>query len=476
MKVLLIEDDEEWASMFASEVKSRCDAASVTNATSRESGLRLLEKEDYSLIVLDLEIPAADNDIKISREFGITAMLSLKGLSPGTPIIFHSAYGDSSLKMLKDALANSEPRDLFGSGEKFPMLQCIDKTDVLTCLEIIKEMHNQEKRLKDSVEVWCTDSGTTLQDAEKRIIKVFARRREANKVKVTPLSGGKSSARVYALELFEQDGRCAIHAVSKIASNTSIADERRRYHLLTSLDIGAHAQFLDEVDAGSGKLFGVFYRLADSCLSLFQVLGENAAEISKVIQAIETIEKPWREGAPIKKITIGELRKSFIEDSKLRDLAIVFDWDLDAFENTEVEVRWCPQHRDLHGENVLVNSQMNPVLIDYGMTEKSSSCIDAIQLELSLITQEAGRKLCNGWPNQEQALNWAELEKYLIDCPIPTFVRSCREWMYRDSAAGRKGQLASAYAYTMRQLKYEGIDHSVILNILKSIIEAIKLL
>lgn len=468
MKILMVEDDEEWRCRFAERLRELLPSIELQYATSRETALELVDSENFDLIILDLEIPASSGDEHVSRTFGFTTMLGIKGITPGTPIIFHSAYGDQSLKMLKDSLAQSEPRDLFGTGDKFKMLDCIDKSEVLECLNQIRQLLKEETDLNNAVEVWCTPSTYRLEGFEKRLIKVFARRRGGTKVEVKPFSGGKSAAKVVGLEVIEPDGRTAILAVGKIARHQFISDEKRRYPQMTSLQPGSHAQFVDEVDAGAGKFSGIFYQLAEKSKPLFDLVREDSSAAADVVRALETIESRWCGGASLQEMTIGDLRRTFINDEKLEALDISLPFSLTDFENNRVHVRWCPQHRDLHGGNVLVNEDHVPVLIDYGMVEKAPACLDAIQLELSLITHSDGRAIVGDWPAARQAKTWTDISAYTEDCSAAAFVQACRSWALKDSAAGRKGFLATVFAYALRQLKYNDIDKDTILGILSS--------
>ena len=53
----------------------------------------------------------------------------------------------------------------------------------------------------------------------------------------------------------------------------------------------------------------------------------------------------------------------------------------------------------------------------------------------------------------DQARAWRDLDAYCVGCPVEDFVRACRAWAV-DVSAGEAELLASAYAYSMRQVKY----------------------
>jgi hypothetical protein len=72
------------------------------------------------------------------------------------------------------------------------------------------------------------------------------------------------------------------------------------------------------------------------------------------------------------------------------------------------------------------------------------------------------------WPSIEQAAHWGDLDLYLIGCPIASFIRECREWALR-VAAGNREVAASAYAYLLRQLKYDDTNKDLALALLTGV-------
>jgi hypothetical protein len=83
----------------------------------------------------------------------------------------------------------------------------------------------------------------------------------------------------------------------------------------------------------------------------------------------------------------------------------------------------------------------------------ANAALDPVTLELSVLYHPAMIGRLDGWPSLDQARVWRDLDAYCVGCPVEGFVRACRAWAVEVSA-GEQEMLASAYAYSMRQVKY----------------------
>jgi hypothetical protein len=79
--------------------------------------------------------------------------------------------------------------------------------------------------------------------------------------------------------------------------------------------------------------------------------------------------------------------------------------------------------------------------------------LDPVTLELSILYHPEMIGCLDDWPTRDQTGAWSELDAYCVGCPVEDFVRACRSWAVEVSA-GEEELLASAYAYSMRQVKY----------------------
>jgi len=145
------------------------------------------------------------------------------------------------------------------------------------------------------------------------------------------------------------------------------------------------------------------------------------------------------------------------------DLAVVVDQGtaqrLLALEDEALNIDFALQHGDLHGENVLINPDAVPLLIDYGRVDRAPVATDPIVLELSFLFHPDSPFKESGWPTAEQARAWGDLDSYLEGCPSPEVIRACREWARR--LAPESVCFTLAYAYAVRQLRYSDTDHSL---------------
>lgn len=125
------------------------------------------------------------------------------------------------------------------------------------------------------------------------------------------------------------------------------------------------------------------------------------------------------------------------------------------------------QERHRHGQNVLVDAEDRPMLIDFSDARLTSGCLDPITLELSPVFHPDANGARGDWPGAEQIGNWFDLDAYLVDCPIADYIRACRDWLWR--VARSDGEVATVLAaYGIRQLKYKNTDH----NLAKALIAA----
>jgi hypothetical protein len=187
-----------------------------------------------------------------------------------------------------------------------------------------------------------------------------------------------------------------------------------------------------------------------------------------VVRQFRTPLSRWIDGAPSVRTTVGEIRQAALDDDET--VAPAFspgDVDRRSFEERKEFIRQCSQHRDLHGLNVLVDESDTPVLIDYGEVGFASASFYTVTLELSLSFHPEGQEIRGAWPSERQAREGSDLDKYLVNCPVPEFVRACREWAMA-VGPGARGIYSNARAYSVRQLKYPDADHDLAAALISS--------
>jgi hypothetical protein len=169
--------------------------------------------------------------------------------------------------------------------------------------------------------------------------------------------------------------------------------------------------------------------------------------------------EPWRQPWHTERMTIASMRQRFVADEVIAGTGRDLD-EFAAYEARELQVPIAVAHGDLHGGNVLVRTDGEPMLIDFGDVGQHWSGLDPITLELSLSFHPDSPLRGLGWPSEGAAEQYMDLDAYLADCPSPQFVRAVRSWALncvQDEAVLR----AVFYAQTTRQLKYLDTDHAV---------------
>jgi hypothetical protein len=154
------------------------------------------------------------------------------------------------------------------------------------------------------------------------------------------------------------------------------------------------------------------------------------------------------------------LRRDFVSDAGLHEAGV----KIPAERDIEMRVAKTMAHGDLHGFNVLVKDGADPTLIDYGEVGDANAALDPVTLELSSLFHPHMASAFGNWPDPAQAADWADLDAYLDGCPVPEFVRACRDWATEASAEVEE-LLATAYCYAMRQMKYPDTNKELALAI-----------
>lgn len=471
MKVLLVEDDKNFLEAFLQELRTIPNLM-VTVAASRASACSQLQHTEYDLIICDLRIPTEDGGLDDEIEHGLAVKSTASELSAGTPLIMFSAYG--TIELLEKWMQEARREDIFGKCSTYPMLSHLKKGNLPDCIRKVREFAHEVSAF-DDVEVSDGMNQINLSWAEKRVLRIFARRVDGRVIRVSKLSGGLSDSRILRVTVVNGSGATKAKTVGKLAKIDAVEEEERRYktHVVPLLNVGGLTAVTDIVRAGAGRLGGLFYRFAETYdRSLFQILKESPALAIVSIANLRELLFPWRDGAPQVEASIQDIRRDLVKDEQLFPrLSLLNGIPWQEFEKKRVSIRLCTLHRDLHGLNVLVDTEGRPLPIDYGEVGKGPGSLDPLTLELSLIFHPAGREIIGDWPSVDRAKNWSDISNYVQDCPVAEYISKCRTWAAEDGAGNRE-IFAAAYAYAMRQLKYEDTDHAIAVALITSVIAA----
>jgi CheY-like chemotaxis protein len=476
MNVLIVEDDQNFASFLVDELNELEPTIHCTVARSKASAFGELEAAEYDLMLCDLSIPAQDGSLDEDALHGIYVYRHARQKYPGLPIYILTGHGEKNIDFVTEAVADAPKEDLWGNRSNVALTQFVRKAKVDDCINKILD-YRQVLRLMDE-EIELVGMEGILAPAERRLLRIFARRHNGAIVNISPLSGGLSSSKTLRVAVRDSGLAKTASAVAKLGSFEAVNDEISRYwkHIAPLLGPGSFTAYAGEVRAGTGRLAGIFYTLAEEYpRNLFEVLQQSEADAITVLDRIVEMERPWTTSTSSRRVRVEELRRRLIDQStfSLHSDEIRRSLEIDAIERLQLTVKMCPQHGDLHGMNVLVTDDQRPVLIDYGDVDLWCASYDMVVLELSTLFHPAGCKIRGSWPSPAVAADWSNIDAYSKDCPFPTFIRRCREHALR-RAAGPREVMANAYAFAVRQLKYPNTDKALVQAVAASAARALQ--
>jgi CheY-like chemotaxis protein len=447
-RLLLIEDDPLQARTLERECCPDPANAAIEVATNGAEAERALRAGEYDLIICDLALPSDARQFEPDTSEGLRLFELIREQSQGTPVIVLSAQAD--LHMMQNFFKASRDGDLYGTQTEQPLVQFYAKWDLPDCVDAV-QTHIARTSTLDGLELEFP-TGLPYSMSDERALKIYGRRTGATRGLVERLDGGLSDAKTLKVSFTDSDGSSTGTVVAKLGSLHRVMNEWGKYNQLAAkLPVGLGAHVLFAVQAGAGQRGALIYQLADEYKSLFGMVADR--DPAAVLAATRLRERltGWVDGAPIVVRSLADLRRPLVSDLELRRAGTTVPDERDV----EVNVRETIAHGDLHGLNVLVSNTNEPTLIDYGEVRRANAGLDPITLELSIVYHPAMEGKLGGWPSAAHASAWHDIDAYCDGCPVEEFVRICRAWAY-DVSAGQEEVLATAYAYSMRQLKYGG--------------------
>lgn len=469
--VLVVEDEKTVAETISRALIELSGGLNFKVARSRDSAFSLLDTEFFDLIVLDLNIPTNDGLFDSDPQHGLAVFTKAQNVTSGTPIFVLT--GSSAESFISDLLRGTRQVDIWGEGKTVGTVDFLPKF-------LFDQFPNKIKPLVDAIaalgDVELDKGNVILSVQDDRLIRIFARKFGGARVVASILGGGLSGAKVLRLKVTDAQGAPIHDAVAKLGTRADVAEEGGRFDQLVSrLEPRSTPRKLVELDAGAGGNAGVFYGLAAGFeRSAFAAARGSVADAAGVVAAIKACTSRWTDGVQQSRRTIQEFRRLTVSDKTCQWLVEKFGlgWLAD-FETRQIQTRWCCTHGDLHGENVLLDNEGAAVVIDYGDVGEATASLDPVTLELSLLFHPNGPlrnspKGFAGWPTEAQARNWGSIDKYVAECALEPFVRECRAWAL-GVAAGRREVAATAYAYLLRQLKYEDTNKELAMALLEGV-------
>jgi CheY-like chemotaxis protein len=466
LHVLIVEDEAD----FIDEIRRVLDEVRGTPMVeitkSRTSAFDVMEKKFFDVIILDLTIPPIDGALDTNPLHGQAVFSKARAVAPGTPIVVLT--GSPAEDFIPALLKQQQQVDIWGEGKTVGTVIFLKKYKFDEFPGIVAQIADAVDKLSE-VELDRGEVQLTIE--EDRLIRSFARRLGGTRCVIGLLGGGLSGAKVVRLRVTESQGIVAYDAVAKLGSHDEVRNEAERFDTLVSrLEPSATPRRLGTHDFGARARAGVFYSLASGFeLTAFEIADTDGVKSATAIKNVERATKRWIEGVPETRRSVRTIRQRILSDEEHDAVkaCLELDWT-EEFESRQIQVRWACIHGDLHGSNILVSYEGAIVIIDYGDVGAGPASLDPVTLELSLLFYPQGPLSASGWPSEEQAAQWGNIDEYIRGCPATEFVMQCRGWASR-VAAGNREIAASAYAYLMRQLKYSDTRKKLVLGLLEGV-------
>jgi len=459
VRVLLIEDEDEVVAGVRAALADSDDLMVVDN---RDGALSLLgDDQQFDLVVCDLRIPPSSGaGLLANEDHGLAVFAACREHLPGSPLRFFS--GRANLDNLADALSEGRPVDLFGDGTSWPLIHIHQKRHAANFVEELGRLREGLLSLESEVEIQCDDE---LDGMTARALRIGARRVSATTAQARRAGSGThglSGADTLSALFIDTARVTRARNFVKVDARARIERELAGFdrYVSTLLTSGFTPR-------GWVLLYGlrgqaaVAYVLAEGFdTDLFGVLqGSEDLAIQTLTRLMRHLE-PWMPAWRREGVAIADMRRRFIADDRLAaersELA-----EFELYEQIQVDLPWVVGHGDLHGGNVLVRSDGEPILIDFGDVDLHWGAFDPVTLEVSLAFHPASPMRKSEWPSQHAAENYLDLDSYLADCPVPSFVRKVRQWAMECLGGDEQALRAVMYALATRQLKYADTDHAL---------------
>lgn len=464
-RILIVEDDEEYVAELTAILRAMSAPSQVTVAGNRDEARARLDSEFYDFIILDLKIPTGDGTLDLDPEHGRFIFHHARSVTPGTKLLVLTS--SPSEDFITDLLTQKHDADVWGEGAKVDTVEFLRKIDIDRAPEAISKVVDAIHAL-DEVELELRS--INLETGEDRLVRIFAKRFGAMRCVVSKIGAGRSGAKTLRLQLFDGGGAPIREVIAKLGSLDRVKDEDGRYEAHIVLLNGAVTpRRMAMLEFGGGQIAGLFYQLATGHDdSMFAAIAQNDAWAAQAVASTASALADWSAGKPETRRTAADIRRSWVSDELAGTLQQTFGLDWAAeFEARQLQTRWCCVHGDLHGENILVAAGAQVMIIDYGDVGMCAASYDPVSLELSAVLQQ-NDTISPAWPDNAACRQWHDLDAYLVNCPIPEFIRSCRTWATK-VAGGRREMAACAYTYLLRQLKYHDTDKDRILALLEGV-------
>lgn len=464
-RVLVVEDEVDISDYIINIFTKIDDRVEITIAGSRDQAFNFLDDSNqfFDFITLDLKIPIENDSFEKSTTHGLAVLGRCRLKAQGTPLLVFT--GTSTVDMIAKFLASSHNLDVWAEGRSRSTIDHLTKTNMGEFREKVTGIVNAVLNLSEIELNSCSGSLPIEHD---RLIRVFSKNQGGSRAKVTKIGGGLSSAKVYLVHVTNETGAIVHSAIAKCGPMKDISEDAENYDSkINRLRPEVTPRKLQHIEFSAMSNSGVFYGLATGYDRSFFKSVEEGVITSTIRQCVSGMLDRWHDTSSEQRISIKTIRQNLVSDetSELLKERYGLDW-ANKFEDNKVQANIGCFHRDLHGENILIDIASNrATLIDYGDVSEGPITIDPITLECSFLFHPATTKY--GWPTKTDIENWENLNKYIENCPIAEDIRFCREWA-KNIGTGSRELAACLYSYSLKQLKYTDTNKEIALNLLQA--------
>jgi DNA-binding NarL/FixJ family response regulator len=474
VKILFVEDNAGFAGDLRRAISEVLGITDVLTVADKESAIdALMSDEIIDLVVLDLAIPPSKQTDSAHPEHGQSVFYDARSLRPGTPIFILT--GSEADKFSRGLAKLGNQVRLWGDSTPIETVSYFLKEEVDELVQRVSSMAVIfEKMSRVAINTRGKDLG--LSAVETRMLKSYANSVDCVACDVSLLSGGLSGAKVVKATAIDSSRKAQVLCAGKLGARAIISSELNAYEKhAKKLGIGACPTLFSSIENGVGPNGAIFYTLTDDdTLSLFDRLAKDASIGPTVVRRVRNALRRWSEAATAGLVTIREIRSRLISDKDFEKVSKKFALnDILEIENYQVQSSMSCIHGDLHCGNVLVRSNGDAVVIDFGDADLGFTCLDPIALELSLVFHPDAKKLGLRDGLIANLCAWPDLELFAVADILKPTVVSCREWAH-DVGGGDRAVLAAAYAYGLRQLKYDTVDSEITVRFLRHLVERIR--
>jgi CheY-like chemotaxis protein/GNAT superfamily N-acetyltransferase len=467
MRVLFVEDNKTFADTMESSLR-KIVGTSVTVAMSRDSALAALHDHFFDIIVLDLAIPTQDDALDNAPEHGQTVFYDARRLSPGTPVYILTGSEPDEFALGLARYGNQV--DLWGTGQLLANIIYYAKERADELLDELQSLA-RDIAITDAVTIDTRGRNIELKPEHKRVLQVFTRLHGGVSCLIQRVGGGLSGARTLRISVKDDQAHVRLLCIAKLGGADDVRRESEAFERhVKLLRIGAATPLLNHIHLGLRGFAGIFYALAEGYdETLFDVAAARPVAVAPVIRELRSGMERWPGAGNVRTVKIEEMRRRLLSDAALAQLRARYEIPrIDALEALEVRALDACIHGDLHGGNILVSANGNPVLIDFGDVGPGFTCLDPVTLELSIVFHPDGHNHGLAEKLLPRIHEWPNIEAYTLDNPLAATIEACRDWAH-DQGGSDGAVLAAGYAFAVRQLKYDTVEAEFTLKLIEAI-------